>query len=136
MTSELCPLRVGDRRADRPKAAREHHLLEDVLAHPMARRVLGAITRLDASGTCFFERACEKYNNRGLTRKERWKWCLLTILIDFGLKCAKLDKNLMTRKLFHHQPTVRSLALVAEALPDMDWPPLKGSPPRSWSSGT
>jgi hypothetical protein len=105
MKIELTPNRPAG-----PHEPPAHHVLEDILASPLARRVLRSLTRLDNTGTCFFERACENYNNPSLTASGRWKWHLVEVLIDYGLKRAKLDKQVMTEKLFHHQPTVRSLS--------------------------
>jgi len=110
--------------ADRPptcdaadaRQAASHHVLEDVLAWPLIRHVLRAMTRLDSTGTCFFERACENYNNSHLTGRASFKWRLPEALVDYALSRAKLDKGLMTEKLFHHQPTVRALALAGRSI--------------------
>jgi radical SAM protein with 4Fe4S-binding SPASM domain len=59
---------------------------------------------------------CESYNNRSLTPAQRLKSQLPNLLIDYALRRAKLDKNHMTEKLFHHQPTVRALALAARSI--------------------
>lgn len=101
--------------ADRQQAP-PRHVLEQILAWRLARRALGAMTRLDSTGTCFFERACEHYNNSGLRGRERLKWRLLDVVIDHTLKHARLDRDFMTEKLFHHQPTVRALALAGRSV--------------------
>ncbi len=44
------------------------------------------------------------------------KWRLLEVIIDYALKRARLDKEFMTEKLFHHQPTVRALALAGRSI--------------------
>lgn len=107
-------LTLCDAAGPRPEPA--HHVLEDILAGPLARHVLRAMTRLDSTGTCFFERACQNYNNSGLTRRKRLKWRLLEALIDYALKRARLNKDFMTEKLFHHQPTVRALAMAGRSI--------------------
>lgn len=99
-----------------PRQAPARHVLEDILAWPLTRRVLRVMTRLDSTGTCFFERACENYNNPRLTSRERLKWRVPEALIDRALKRAKLDRDSMTEKLFHHQPTVRALALAGRSI--------------------
>lgn len=93
-----------------------HHVLEDILASPLTRRVLRMMTRPDGSDVCFFERMCRNYNNPGLTRGERLKWRLPAAIIDYALQRANLDKPMMTEKLFHHQPTVRALALAGRSI--------------------
>ncbi|MCZ2078141.1 MAG: radical SAM protein [Bryobacterales bacterium] len=112
MKIELTP----NRTAAAPLKTTVHHMLEGVLAWPVTRRVLGAITRLDDKETCLFERMCENYNRPALARSDQVKWRLPGFLIDYGLRRAKLDKNLMTEKLFHHQPTVRALALACRSI--------------------
>jgi hypothetical protein len=92
------------------------HVLEQILAWRLTRRGLRAMTRLDSTGTCFFERACVHYNNPGLSGRGRSKWRLLELVIDCALKRARLDKEFMTEKLFHHQPTVRALALAGRSI--------------------
>lgn len=71
---------------------------------------------MDRTSKCFFERVCENYNNPAVPRGERWKWRIPEILIDYALKRAKLDRQLMTEKLFHHQPTVRALAVTGRSI--------------------
>lgn len=93
-----------------------HHVLEDILARSSVRRILDYMTRTDSSGKCFFERVCEHYNNPGFPAHERIKWYFPELLIDYALRRAKLDKELMTRKLFHHEPTVRALAVTARSI--------------------
>lgn len=99
-----------------PARQTPRHVLEQILAWRLTRRALGAMTRLDSTGTCFFERACEHYNNSGPSGRERLKWRLLDAAIDYTLKRARLDKDFMTEKLFHHQPTVRALALAGRSI--------------------
>lgn len=93
-----------------------HHVLEDILARPSVRRILDYMTRTDTTGNCFFERVCERYNNPGLSAHERLKWYFPELLIDCALRRGKLDKEFMTRKLFHHEPTVRALAMTARSI--------------------
>lgn len=93
-----------------------HHILEDILAWPLTQRVLGRITRLDGRGTCLLERVCANYNNPALRGRERLRWRPWEILIDAALRRARLDRELMTEKLFHHEPTVRALALAARSI--------------------
>jgi len=105
--------RIGRLKAN---AEPTHHVLEDILGRPLVRRVLGLMTRTDSTGRCFFERLCENYRNTGLSARERLKWRLPELLIDCALKRANLDAELMTRKLFHHRPTVRALALTGKSI--------------------
>ena len=93
-----------------------HHILEDLLAHPVTRRILGRIMRRGAGGTSFFERLCRNYNNPDLSPADRWKWRIPELSIDYALKRANLDRDVMTERLFHHVPTVRSLVLAGRSI--------------------
>lgn len=93
-----------------------HHVLEDILAWSLTRRLLRLMTRLDDTNTCLFERLCENYNSPRPTFRGQVKWWLPGLLIDYGLRRAKLDKKLVTEKLFHHQPTVRALAMAGRSI--------------------
>lgn len=95
---------VGKRTAGLPNP---HHVLEDILQNRHVRKLLRWITIPGRDGKCFFERLCENYDR---------DWWLATKIIDLGLKRAKLDKELMKFKLFHHPPTVRALALTARSI--------------------
>ncbi len=44
------------------------------------------------------------------------KWRLPNLLIDRAIHRARLDKALLTKKLFHHQPTVRALAMTGRSI--------------------
>jgi hypothetical protein len=92
--------------------------LEDILARPLARKLLRRITATNGGVDCFFERFCRSYNNPALGAGGRWKWRLPEFLIDLGLRKAGLDKQRMTEKVFHHQPTVRALASYGCLEPD------------------
>ena len=116
MRIELSDQPRARRHAAGQRPAQPHHVLEQILAWRLTRRVLGAMTRMDSSATCFFERACERYNNPGLSGRDSWKWRLLEAVIDNALRRAGLDKEFMTEKLFHHQPTVRALALAGRSI--------------------
>ena len=95
---------------------RTHHLLEDILAKPSVRRALVWATRRDTEDKCFFMRLCENYANPDLDFSTRLRWVLPSLLIDLGLRKAKLDKAVMLEKLFHHPPTVKALALTAKSI--------------------
>lgn len=107
----------------RPKAVKQtspvrgpHHKLEDWLSKPWVQRLLRWMTIRDAENKCFFIRLCENYDNPELSGWQRLKWALPSWLIDRALERAGLDKELMITKLFHHPPTVRSLALTAKSI--------------------
>ena len=93
-----------------------HHALEKLLKRSSVRKLLGWIMANDGTSQCLFERLAENYNNPALRGWSRWKWRLPELAIDLALKRAKLDKRLMTEKLFHHQPTVRALALTGRSI--------------------
>ncbi len=103
----------GDRGSERERPS---HALEDILARPLARKLLRRITATNGGVDCFFERFCRSYNNPALGAGGRWKWRLPEFLIDLGLRKAGLDKQRMTEKVFHHQPTVRALALAGRSI--------------------
>ncbi len=93
-----------------------HHALEKLLKRSSVRKLLGWITANNGTSQCLFDRLAENYNNPALRGWSRWKWRLPELAIDLALKRAKLDKQLMTEKLFHHQPTVRALALTGRSI--------------------
>jgi radical SAM protein with 4Fe4S-binding SPASM domain len=97
-----------------PPGAR--HRLEDLLGNRFVRKLLGVLTAADGNGGSLFERLCASYDNPDLARGERWKWALPGLLIDMALMAARLDPELMKRKLFHHRPTVRALALTGRSI--------------------
>ena len=107
--------RIGIREGG-TSGAQARHILEDILARKSVRRLLALATRMDSTGKCFFERVCENYNNGALSGFARWKWRIPELLIDYALKRAKLDREFMTEKLFHHRPTVRALALAGRSV--------------------
>ncbi len=96
--------------------AETHHILENLLARPDIRKLLGWISSSKNGAPSLFERLCENYDRRGLPWRERWKWLFPSLLIDLALKRAGLDKELMKKKLFHHHPTVRALNLTARSI--------------------
>ncbi len=92
------------------------HFLEALLARTWVRRFLGWLSAGDGSSQCRFERISENYNNPSLRGWDRLKWFLPQLAIDLALKKAKLNKQTMTEKVFHHEPTVRALALTARSI--------------------
>jgi len=93
-----------------------HHILEDILRTASARKLLHWLTIPGRDGKCLLERLCENYDNRNLRSLERWKWMPPTLLINLALRRAGADRELWKRKLFHHPPTVRALALTARSI--------------------
>jgi radical SAM protein with 4Fe4S-binding SPASM domain len=96
-----------------PKA---HHPLEDILSKPAVRKALLWMTRRGPDGKCFLERLCENYDNPNADFWTRLKWYWSNKAIDLALKKAGLDKETMKKHLFHHTPTVKSLALTAKSI--------------------
>lgn len=93
-----------------------NHRLESILRSPLVRRLLKRITKPDDSRISTFERLFYNYDNPDLAGLEKWKWGLYTRIIDLWLNRAKLDKEHMKFKLFHHPPTVKALALTARSI--------------------
>ena len=93
-----------------------HHPLESLLGRNAVRKLLRCLMGEDGRTPCFFERFAENYNNPALRGWSRWKWRPVEFAVDLALKRAKLDKRVMTEKLFHHQPTVRALALTGRSI--------------------
>jgi len=93
-----------------------NHLLEDLLSRRSVRKLLGWMTALEPGGSCFFERLCHNYDRNGQPGFERLKWALWTRLINLGLRWARLDREVMKTKLFHHPPTARALALTGRSV--------------------
>lgn len=96
--------------------AHGHHVLEDILAHPLTGRFFRRITRRNGQEKSLFEKLCENYDNPSLRGLGRLRWLLPNLLIDLGLKRARLDKATMKKNLFHHPPTVKALALTAKSI--------------------
>jgi radical SAM protein with 4Fe4S-binding SPASM domain len=93
-----------------------HHILEDVLAHSVTRKVFAWMTRRDPDGKCFFMRLCENYDNPHADFWMRLKWSVPNRIIDLALWKAKLEKQTMNQRLFHHLPTVKALTLTAKSI--------------------
>jgi radical SAM protein with 4Fe4S-binding SPASM domain len=99
------------------KASEEpHHRLEDLLRSGLVQRLLKWATIPDGNGTCFLERLFYDYDNKDLVGLKKLGWRLYSCLIDYWLRRAKLDKEFMKFKLFHHPPTVKALALTARSI--------------------
>ena len=104
---------VGRLTASLPDA---HHVLEDILSKPVVRKAFLWMTRRDSDGKCFFMRLCENYDNPSADFWKRLKWSLPNWVIDLGLRKAKLDKETLKQRLFHHPPTVKALTLTAKSI--------------------
>jgi len=109
-----------DKRTDQEgicaKSQQTRHYLEDLLARNYVRKFLSWLTAGDGNSQSRFECISENYNNPELRGWQRVKWFLPQLAIDIALKKAKLDKQVMTEKLFHHEPTVRALTLTARSI--------------------
>ncbi len=96
--------------------AGSHDVLEDVLSRPVVQKALRWMTRRQADGESFFEKVCEHYDRPAADIATRLRWSLPNLIINLSLKRAKLDKQMMKEKLFHHTPTVKALALTAKSI--------------------
>lgn len=93
-----------------------HHILEDILASSVTRKVFAWMTRRDPDGKCFFMRLCENYDNPQADFWQRLKWSVPNRIIDLALWKTKLEKETMKQRLFHHPPTVTALTLTAKSI--------------------
>lgn len=93
-----------------------HHKLEEVLAKPSTRKVLGWLTVMKSDNRCLFERLCENYENPELTGISRLEYGAATAVINYFTKRLKADHDTLKKRLFHHPPTVRALALTARSI--------------------
>jgi sulfatase maturation enzyme AslB (radical SAM superfamily) len=93
-----------------------HHILEDILRNSYVRRLLKLAATPGRDGKCFFERLCENYDNPGRDGAALWRWAMATKVINLAIQRAGWDKELIKRKLFHHPPTVKALALTARSI--------------------
>jgi sulfatase maturation enzyme AslB (radical SAM superfamily) len=101
----------------KPKPMPEaRHVLEDILARPAVRRVLGWLAVENRKGVSRLEQLFESYDRSDLPFLERCKFALPHLAISLSLKGAGLDKEAAKTKLFHHHPTVRALALTARSI--------------------
>jgi radical SAM protein with 4Fe4S-binding SPASM domain len=97
-------------------APAERHILEDILSIRLVQKLLGYMTTARAGNASLLERLARNYNNPALAGFARWPWRLPGLAIDLALRRAKLDREFMTRKLFHHRPTMKSLALTGRSI--------------------
>jgi hypothetical protein len=100
---------------DRQKSA-ERHVLENILAHPLAGRVLGWLAATDRHGRSRLDRTSETYDRPNVPLDDRLRWALPHLLIDLSLGRLGADKEAAKAKLFHHHPTVRALTLTARSI--------------------
>lgn len=98
------------------KTNKTHHPLESLLRRRWVHKLMRWTMAGDGMNPCFFERFAEIYNNPAVHGWSRWKWRPVEFAVDLALKRAKLDKQVMTEKLFHHQPTVRALVLTGRSI--------------------
>jgi radical SAM protein with 4Fe4S-binding SPASM domain len=84
----------------------QRHRMEDFLARPVTRRVLRLLARKPPGGRSLFQRICEGYGRNRFT----------TWLVNLALDRARLDREEMRRRLFHHVPTVKSLDLTFRSI--------------------
>jgi radical SAM protein with 4Fe4S-binding SPASM domain len=80
------------------------------------QRVLRILTAARPGGKSLLERWFLKYDNPSLSRWDRLKWALPNQVIDMALRRAKVNRETMKQKLFHHVPTVKSLTLAARSI--------------------
>jgi radical SAM protein with 4Fe4S-binding SPASM domain len=104
----------SEERAGSPTTTR--HVLEDILAQPVARRFLGWLSVTDGNGCSRLERICETYDRANVAVRDKFKWALPHLAIDWGLRRTGASKEIAKAKLFHHHPTVRALALTARSI--------------------
>lgn len=96
--------------------AEARHILEEILSRPFVRRGLGWLSAVRPGRPTWFELICANYDRQDAGRWERLKWAIPSWLVSAGLKRARLDKEMMKKKLFHHRPTVRALSLTARSI--------------------
>ena len=94
----------------------QRHVLENILGYRPIQRLLGWMTDPGAGNRSWLERVCECYDNPARRGPRFWHWRLPEAAINLALKRAHLDRELMKRKLFHHRPTVKSLALTGRSI--------------------
>jgi len=92
------------------------HPLEDILSNSLVRKALGLICDPGPKNDSWLERFSRTYHNPELSTYQRWWWFLPHLAADLAIKKAGLDRDLLLHKLFHHQPTVRALALTGRSI--------------------
>jgi len=102
-------------RRTRP-APGDRHILEEILSRPWVRPLLGWLSAMDGQGRSRLESWCLNYDNPAITGTERLRYWLPGKLIDYILWRYGIDKERAKRKLLHHVPTLRSLALAARGI--------------------
>lgn len=91
-----------------------HHRLEDWLDRPVFRRLLGLLSRTDASGQAALERIIRSYRNPEAPLAQRIKYWPLHRFIDHMR--GDVDVATFRSRLADHTPTVRGLVIVARSI--------------------
>jgi radical SAM protein with 4Fe4S-binding SPASM domain len=99
-----------------PTFIEPHHVLENILQKRWLQILLGRMTDCRPGAQSLFERLCANYRNPALTGWDRIKWGVPSKIIDRVLERRHSDKELWTRKLFHHPPTVKALNLTMRSI--------------------
>jgi radical SAM protein with 4Fe4S-binding SPASM domain len=113
--SALLASHAGEARKPKP-APEARHVLEDILARPTVRRVLGWLAVENRDGVSRLEQIFQSYDLSDRPFLERCKFTLPHLAISLSLIRAGGDKEAAKAKLFHHHPTVRALALTARSV--------------------
>ncbi len=109
--------------AKRPQVAKvtkplsvDRHPFEDYLSNPHMRKFLGLLTRKGADGQCYLEKVFASYDDPNLSVADRFKYFIPHQAIEFFRAKGGVDKEVIKEKVFHHQPTVRSLINTAKSI--------------------
>jgi len=94
----------------------DRHPFEDYLSNPYMRKFLGLLTQKGADGQCYLEKLFSSYDRPDLSVLEKVKYGLPHQLIEVFRNKAGVSKDVIKEKVFHHQPTVRSLVNTAKSI--------------------
>lgn len=113
---------VRVRTASRPVVGRqteavsfENHTFEQYLNSPLTRKLLFRLTT-PVDGSTALERMFYSYRNADATLRDRIRYAVAHKMIDVFVHKTKISRARATEKVFHHQPTVRTLVNTARSI--------------------
>ena len=113
---------VRVRTASRPVVGRqtnqvslENHIFEQYLSSPLARKLLFKLTT-PVDGSTALERMFYSYRNANATQRDRIRYAVAHKMIDVFVNMTKTSRVRAIEKVFHHQPTVRTLVNTARSI--------------------
>jgi len=93
----------------------QRHPFEDCLSKPITGRILGRLAA-GSNGHTPLEKIFYSYRNPKASIVEKLKYAPFHKALDFFVLRTKVSPKVATEKVFHHQPTVRTLVNTARSI--------------------